>query len=143
MSSISLLKFDVMGLVGILGAGLATLFGGWGGAMTALVLFMAVDYLSGFICAGVFKKSNKSKNGALESKAGFKGLCRKGMIFLIVLVAAQLDAVSGINYLKDLTVIAFIVNETVSITENAGLMGVPMPKFLLQAIELLKNKVPK
>ena len=85
-------------------------------------------------------KSKKSKTGALESKVGYKGLCRKGMILLIVLVAARLDLILESNYIKDMVVIAFITNETLSIIENAGCMGIPMPGVVTRAIELLKNK---
>ena len=92
------------------------------------------------IAAGVFKKSQKTKNGALESGAGWKGLCRKGMILVIILVAVRLDMIIGTNYIRDMVCIAFIVNETISIIENAGLMGVPVPVVITKAIEVLKEK---
>ena len=75
-----------------------------------------------------FKKSKKTESGALESHAGWKGLCRKGVTLLIVLVACRLDMTIGTTFIKDATVIGFIVNETISLIENAGLMGVPIPK---------------
>lgn len=87
-----------------------------------------------------FHASPKSKDGTLESRAGWKGLCRKGVTLLIVLVACHLDTVMGSNFIRDATVIAFIANETLSIIENAGLMGVPIPKELTGAIEILKQK---
>ena len=86
------------------------------------------------------KKSNKTKNGALESGAGWKGLCRKGMSLVIVLIAVRLDITIGTNYIRDTVCIAFIANETISIVENAGLMGVPIPTVITKAIEVLKNK---
>lgn len=140
MKSFSLIKILSVGGIGAVGAAVSALFGGWDGAMTTLIIFMAIDYVSGIICAGIFRKSDKSKTGALESKAGFKGLCRKGMVLMIVLVAARLDIIIGSNYIKDMVVIAFITNETISIIENAGLMGVPMPAAVTRAIELLKAK---
>lgn len=90
--------------------------------------------------AGVFHNSGKSDSGALESRAGWKGLCRKGVTLLIVLVAAQLDRVIGTTFVRDAVIIAFIANETISIVENAGLMGVPIPSAITKAIEVLKNK---
>ena len=72
--------------------------------------------------------------------AGWKGLCRKGVSLLVVLVACRLDLVMGSNFIRDAVVIAFTVNETISIVENAGLMGVPVPKVITKAIEVLKNK---
>ena len=69
-----------------------------------------------------------------------KGLCRKGVTLLVVLVACRLDLVMGSNFIRDAVVIAFIANETISIIENAGLMGVPIPKVIMRAIEVLKDK---
>ena len=108
--------------------------------MTTLIIFMAIDYITGLMVAGIFKRSKKTQNGALESRAGFKGLCRKGVMLLIVLVACRLDIELHTTYIRDAVCIAFIANETISIIENAGLMGVPIPKVITKAIELLKTK---
>ena len=105
-----------------------------------LVIFMGVDYLTGLIVAGLFHTSQKTENGRLESRAGWKGLCRKGVTLLIVLVACRLDLVIGSNFIRDAVVIAFIANETISIIENAGLMGVPIPAAIIDAIEVLKKQ---
>ena len=126
--------------LGVAGSIAAALFGGWDAALVTLVIFMGLDYLTGLLVAGVFHKSSKSASGALESLAGFKGLCRKGMEMLVVLVACRLDLVMGSNFIRDAVVIAFIANEAISIVENAGLMGVPMPRALVQAVEVLKRK---
>ena len=126
---------------GILGSIITTWFGGWDTVLQTLVLFMVIDWLTGgILLPAVFKKSPKSENGALESRAGWKGLCRKGVTLLIVLVACHLDTVMGSNFIRDAVVIAFIANETLSIIENAGLMGIPIPKALTGAIEILKQK---
>ena len=81
--------------VGALGAAFSSLFGGWDAALQTLIIFMAIDYITGLIVAGVFHASPKTKSGTLESRAGWKGLCRKGETLLIVLVACRLDAVMG------------------------------------------------
>lgn len=126
--------------IGIVGGMIAALFGGWDAALLTLVIFMAVDYITGLLVAGVFHNSEKTKNGALESRAGWKGLCRKGVTLLVVLVACRLDLIMGSNFIRDAVVIGFIANETISIIENAGLMGVPIPAVIVQAIDVLKNK---
>lgn len=126
--------------IGVAGSCIATLFGGWDAALTTLLIFMGVDYITGLIVAGVFRKSQKSADGALESRAGWKGLCRKGTTLLVVLVACRLDMVTGSNFMRDATIIAFIANETLSIIENAGLMGVPIPAVVVKAIDILKQK---
>ena len=125
---------------GIVGAFISRLFGGWDAAMTTLVIFMGIDYLMGLIVAGVFKRSGKSENGALDSRAGFKGLLKKSVILLVVLVAYRLDLVLGSTFIKDAVIIGYIANETISIIENAGLMGIPIPDVIKRAIDILKNK---
>lgn len=134
------MKSKLVACIGIFGSWIASLFGGWDAALTTLLIFMGIDYVGGFIVAAVFHASEKSENGGLESRAGWKGLCRKGVTLLIVLVACRLDLIMGSNFIRDAVVIAFIANETISIIENAGLMGVPIPAVITRAIEVLKNK---
>lgn len=126
--------------VGVVGSIISTAFGGWSSAITTLVIFMAVDYISGLITAGIFHKSNKTESGKLESRAGWKGLCRKGITLLIVLVACRLDIIFNTTFIRDATAIAFICNEGISIIENAGLMGINIPDVIKNAIEILKEK---
>lgn len=126
--------------VGIVGSTIATLFGGWDNGLVTLLIFMVIDYASGLIVAGVFKKSPKTDTGALESKAGWKGLCRKCMTLVFVLIAYRLDLTIGTNYIRDAVIIAFIANETISLVENAGLMGVPLPAVITKAIDVLQKK---
>lgn len=126
--------------IGVVGGFIASLFGGWDAALVTLIIFMGVDYLTGLIVAGVFHNSEKTETGTLESRAGWKGLCRKGVSLLVVLVACRLDLVIGSNFIRDSVVIAFIANETLSIVENAGLMGIPIPAVIAKAIDVLKKK---
>ena len=135
-----MLKSTILCTVGAIGTIISNIFGGWSAAMTTLLIFMAIDYITGFVVAAVFHKSKKSANGSLESRAGFKGLCRKGVMLLIVLLGCRLDLIFGSNYIRDAVVIAFISNEIISIVENAGLMGVPLPAVITKAIDMLKSK---
>lgn len=125
--------------IGAIGGFVAMAFGGWSDALITLIVFMALDYVTGLIVAGIFKKSKKSENGALESRAGFKGLCRKGVALMIVLVAVRLDIIMHTTYIKDAVIIAFVANESISIIENAGLMGVPVPGVIAKAIDILRK----
>ena len=134
------MKEIVCTIIGVLGGGIAAMFGGWNAALTTLVIFMAIDYATGLIVAGVFHKSKKTDTGTLESRVGWKGLCRKGVTLLIVLVACRLDLIIGSNFIRDAAVIAFVANETISIIENAGLMGVPIPAVIIKAVDVLTKK---
>lgn len=133
-------KLGICTATGAVGSFMVSLFGGWSADMTTLLIFMGIDLLTGWLLAGVFKKSSKTQNGALESKASFRGLCKKCGILLCVLVSYRLDLALGTTYIKTAVVIGFMVNELISLVENIGLMGVPMPPQLTKAIELLKNK---
>ena len=97
---------------------------------------MAVDYVTGLIVAA----AGKSPKGKLSSKIGWRGLAKKCVSLLLVLVAAQLDVVLGMDYVRAGVCVAFLCNEVISILENAGLMGVPLPAALKNAVELLQSK---
>lgn len=116
-------------------------FGGWSAGLTTLIIFMVIDYISGIVVAGVFKNSPKSESGALQSRVGWKGLARKCMTLLFVLIAYRLDLLVGTNYIRDAVIIGFCANELLSIVENAGLMGVPLPSVITKAIDMLSQKV--
>ena len=126
--------------IGIVGAFIASLYGGWTQGMTTLLMFMAIDYIMGLLVAGIWHKSKKTEDGRLESRAGWKGLVRKGVTMLIVLVAARLDMTIGTTMIRDTAVIGFIANEGISIIENAGLMGVPLPAIITNALEVLRKE---
>lgn len=127
-------------IIGFIGSVIASFFGGWDAGIATLLIFMVLDYVSGLIVAAVFKNSPKTDTGSLESKAGWKGLCRKCMTLIFVLVAYRLDLVIGTNYIRDTVIIAFIANETISLVENAGLMGIPLPEIINKAIDILQKK---
>lgn len=105
-----------------------------------LITFMCIDYITGLLLAGVFKKSCKSKTGGLSSDIGLKGLCKKGLVLLMVIVANLLDLALETNYIRNVVIIGFMTNEVISIIENVGLMGVPIPKVINNAIDILKGK---
>ena len=136
-------KAALMGGTAVIGAWISELFGGWDTAIVTLMLFMALDYISGLIVAGVFHASDKTQSGKLDSTACWRGLLKKGMTLVVVLVAVRLDIVLGTSFVREAVVIAYIVNETISIIENAGRMGLPVPDALMKAIEQLQGKGSK
>ena len=140
MSRISMIKDALCFALGAVGAFISAFFGGWDAALTTLMIFMVIDYATGMIVAAVFHRSEKTASGTLESRAGWKGLCRKGASLLVVLIACRLDLLMGTSFIRDTVVIGFIANETISIVENVGLMGVPIPRVIVSAIHVLKTK---
>lgn len=133
-------KITFLTIIGAIGSAIANLFGGWTTDVETLLIFMAIDFVTGLIVAGVFKKSKKSNKGALQSSIGFKGLAKKAMILFFILIGHRLDILLGSDYIRTALVIAFITNETISITENAGLMGIPIPKPIKNAIDILRGE---
>ncbi len=134
------MKAKLCTLLGVVGSAIAALFGGWDTGLATLIVFMVIDFGSGIVVAGVFHKSRKTETGALESRTGWKGLCRKCMTLFFVLIAYRLDLVIGTNYIRDTVIIGFIANELISIVENAGLMGIPLPAVIQKGIDILTSK---
>ena len=134
------MKQTLCTVLGVVGSALAAAFGGWDAALMALLVCISVDYISGSIVALVFHKSTKSETGAYNSAYGLKGLCKKCLMLLFVLVAVQLDALMGADYVRDAVCIGFCTNEVLSITENLGLAGIPMPQAVVKALEQLQKK---
>ena len=125
--------------LGVVGSAICWAFGGWDAALTTLLVCICVDYVSGSIVALVFHNSSKTESGAYNSTYGLKGLCKKGLMLLFVLVAVQVDRVLGADYVRDAVCIGFSVNEILSIIENLGLAGIPMPEAIIKALEQLQK----
>lgn len=133
------MKQTICTVFGVIGAAIAAAFGGWDTALIALLTCMAVDYISGSIVALVFHNSPKTETGSYNSAYGLKGLSKKGLMLLFVLVAVQMDKLMGADYVRDAVCIGFCVNEILSIVENLGLAGVPMPEAVSKALEQLRK----
>lgn len=131
------LREKICTLIGVAGSGLAAFFGGWNAGLKTLVICMIVDYISGLIVAGVFHTSKKTASGTLESGIGWKGLCKKGITLLFVLIGYELDLMLNVQYIQTAVITGFVANELISIVENAGLMGIPLPSVITKAIDVL------
>lgn len=127
-------------LAGAVGA-LAGLMGPWNALMTVLALFMGIDYLTGLIVAWR-GRSPKTETGGVSSRAGFDGLIRKAFILVVVLVATLLDAAIGnaARVFQTAATMYYIANEGISILENTALMGVKYPRFILRALEAIREQ---
>lgn len=133
-------KTGILATIGISFGWVCNLLGGGDAVLKFLLLLMLVDYLTGLAIALIFKKSPKTETGAANSAIGFKGICKKVMMLFMVLIAYKADVMLGLDYIRSSAILAFIINELVSLVENAGLMGVKIPPVLLNLIDVLKSK---
>ncbi|NBI08052.1 holin [Senegalia massiliensis] len=140
MENLINIKNSIFAGIGVIGTAIATLLGGWDTALQTLIIFMAIDYLTGLVVAAVFKNSKKSKNGTINSFAGWIGLLKKGITLTIVLMATQLDLLVGTEIVRNAVIIGFITNESISIIENVGYMGIDIPDPLIKVINNLTKK---
>ena len=132
--------YSALAVLATVGAGIAEALGGWDTALQTLVILMAIDYITGVLCALVWRKSPKSKDGTFESKASLKGLIRKGAILLTVYIAARLDTLMGTQITRTAVILFFVANDGFSIIENLGIMGVPLPTVIKNAFALLRKQ---
>lgn len=115
------------------GAATSYLFGGWSSLLSILLTFVVLDYISGVLAA--------AKEGALRSDVGLWGIAKKIMIFAIVAVAHLIDSALGEAHLfRDTAIFFYLANELLSVTENAGRLGAPIPPVVSRAVEVLRGK---
>ena len=133
------MKENICTLIAVIGAIFTSLVGGWDSAMTTLVIFMAIDFMTGFVTA-IIGKSKHSNSGRLNSKAVWVGLSKKFCVILMVIVAMRIDILLETTYVRDATCIGFCANELLSIIENTSLMGITYPPAMKKALEVLQKK---
>ena len=135
------IKNVFISIFAVIGGVVVGLLGGWDIALKSLLVFMIIDFLTGLCVAFVFKKSMKTDNGGLQSNICLKGIFKKCAILLAVVIATRLDQLMGGTAVCRTTVIFFFIgNEGLSIMENLGIMGAPIPKVLRDALEVLKKE---
>ncbi len=119
-------------VVAVLGSLITYLFGGWSSLLGVLLTFVVMDYVTGLIAAKIQKE--------LSSSIGFKGIAKKIMIFGIVAVGHLVDIVLNTDLIMNASIYFYLANELLSLTENAGKMGVPIPDVISNAIQVLNEK---
>lgn len=129
--------------VGVAGGAFSAAIGGMDGVAKALVICMCIDWVLGMVDSLIFKASPKTETGGYNSAIGFKGLVKKGIILIMVIVGNLMDNTLGTTFIRDGVAIAYLANELASIIENVGVMGIPVPTHLSTALDLLKKKGDK
>lgn len=129
-------------LAAVAGA-IAGLFGGWDLMLKVLLVFMVVDYATGWVVA-ILGNSVKTESGHLDSRISWKGILKKGLALAVVLLGAMLDKAIGQDHaFRTMAVWFYIANEGLSILENLALAGVPFPAGLKNILEQIREKNDK
>lgn len=120
--------------ISMIGGYLGMFIGGFDGPIFTLVVFVVIDYVTGVLC-GLFDKK-------LSSEVGFKGICRKVIIFLLVGVAHMIDkyVIGSGEVLRTATIFFYLSNEGISILENSAHLGLPIPEKLKRALEQIHER---
>lgn len=130
------MKDIICSILAGIGTGLVYLWGGFDVAMQCLLIAIALDYVSGIIKAFVLKQ--------LSSNVGFKGILKKVGILVVVALAVLIDRVTGESgAIRTLVIYYFVANEGLSIIENAGKAGLPIPHSIKEALQALKKQGDK
>lgn len=118
----------------VLGGWLGYFLGGCDGLLYALLAFVVIDYLTGIMCA--------INDHSLSSEVGFRGICRKVLIFLLVGIANILDVsvIGSGSILRTAVIFFYISNEGLSLVENAAHLGLPVPEKIKAALEQLHDR---
>ena len=133
------MRYNLLTITGIIFGTVGALFSHLDSIIITLAIFMAIDFIIGIIAASVFKISKHGESG-LDSKACWKGVYKKAIALLICLMSSYFDQLLGTVFIHNAVAVGFIVSESISIIENAGLIGVPIPAQLKEAIAILKNQ---
>ena len=128
-------------VIGALTTGILKVIGEPTQDLKILLLLMVIDLIVGFTVSAVWHKSSKTKIGKVSSKVMFKGIVKKILTLVLVVVAYQIDILLGYNVIRHITIIAFIVQEIISIIENIAITGIKTPDIITKALDVLERSV--
>ena len=135
------LKSIVSIVTGTIGSLLINLIGKPTDDLIILIVLMIIDLIVGFLISAIWQKSSKTDSGKLSSSVMFKGIIKKFFTLVIVVIAYQLDILLAMNVIRHIVVIAFIVEEVLSITENIAITGIKIPIVITKALDVLEKEV--
>lgn len=128
-------------VIGALTTGILKVIGEPTQDLKILLLLMVIDLIVGFTVSAVWHKSNKTKSGKVSSKAMFKGIVKKILTLVLVVVAYQIDILLSYDVIRHVAIIGFIVQEIISIIENIAITGIKAPDIITKALDVLERSV--
>lgn len=135
------LKNIVSIITGTIGTLLIKLIGIPTDDLIILIILMIIDLVVGFLVSAIWQKSTKTDSGKLSSNVMFKGIVKKFLTLVVVVIAYQLDILLAMNVIRHIVIIAFIVEEILSITENIAITGIKIPAIITKALDVLEKEI--
>lgn len=135
------LKNIVSVTTGAIGSLLINLIGKTTDDLIILIVLMIIDLVVGFLISAIWQKSTKTDTGKLSSGVMFKGIIKKFFTLVIVVIACQLDILLAMNVIRHIVIIALVVEEILSITENIAITGIKIPTIITRALDVLEKEV--
>ena len=135
------IKYIIELIISSLGTLIINIIGKPTDELLILLLLMAIDLISGTLVSAVWHKSSKTKSGKLSSRAMFKGIVKKILTLVMVVIAYQLDILLNINIIRYIVIITLIIEEILSIIETITLTGLKVPTIITKALDVLEKEV--
>lgn len=133
ITAISLICSTVVGFI-------AGALGGFDSLLQCLIFVMCIDIVTGIWVSVHYHRSCKTQTGKFSSRALRHGMCNKILILFVVSLSVVIDYIAGMDFLRDITVTFYIIEESMSVLENVALMGVPLPKKVMQVLDVLDEE---
>lgn len=135
------IKSIVSFITGTIGSLLINLIGKPTDDLLILIILMNIDLVVGFLISAIWQKSSKTDSGKLSSRVMFKGIVKKFLTLVILVISYQLDILLAMNVIRHIAIIAFIIEEIVSVTENIAITGIKIPAIISKALDVLEKEV--
>ena len=135
------IKYLIELIISSIGTMLINIIGKPTDELKILLMLMVIDLITGTLVSAVWHKSSKTKSGKLSSRAMFKGIVKKILTLVIVVIAYQLDILLNIDIIRYIVIISLIIEEILSIIETIALTGIKVPTIITKGLDILERRL--
>ena len=135
------IKYIIELIISTIGTMLINIIGKPTDELKTLLILMVIDLITGTLVSAVWHKSSKTKSGKLSSRAMFKGIVKKILTLVIVVIAYQLDILLNINIIRHIAIITLIIEEILSVIESITLTGFKVPTIITKSLDILERRI--
>lgn len=134
-------KYLIELIISSLGTMLINIIGKPTDELMILLLLMVIDLMTGTLVSAIWHKSSKTKSGKLSSRVMFKGIVKKILTLVIVVIAYQLDILLNIDMIRYIVIISLIIEEVLSVIETIALTGIQVPTIISKGLDILERRI--